>query len=612
MRDEPTGQVSDRQTAAIASVDDFIVHSVGGERLATGVLERYRKHGYTLGWRVQVDFFDGSRRELHLLGDSAFPYTAPRVAVVDGPGVLAWPHLERDGLFCILPSDAAVSIESPANVVRLLLGEACSLIETCIRGENLDDFRQEFLSYWVMAADQSAAGFVSLVEPCGPGRRVLVWRGKGTRVVADEREELQRWLTRWGAKAGKGQNYKLHAGVLVWLPEPLLPIEYPASAADVRALAQERSPEAAAVLEDLAASSADEIDVLLGAPTVNGTCFGAMHVCPPRSGGGPRKKGNPLVAGFRPGHVPRTLLVSRYLAGVAKVTKTTVKRADHLWIHGRDQDPRQERLRQVRVAVLGCGSVGGPLARLLAQGGVGNLILVDCGRMDWPNVGRHELGASSVSRYKAEDLAGEIERAYPHLGEVSWRRDKVGPEVTELIEELRTCDLIVSTMGNWAAESFLNDLQLGTANFPPILYGWVEPNVAAAHAVFVRRGESCLRCGVDDKGRPHLTVTDWQEGRDNFQEPACGALFTPYGPAELCWAHALLAETVVEVLVGDRDAAAHRVWVGKGSRIEAIGGAWSKTWIAEMGDPGAGGMTVERAWPASALCPVCGGQVRAA
>jgi len=612
MPDEPPDTARDRRIAAVASVDDFIAGRAEGEQLPPRVLERYGKYGFKLGWHVWVKFSDGVRRELHILADGAFPYTAPRVVAADGPGILAWPHLEWDGLLCILPTDAAVSGENPARVVEYVLGEACGLIEECISGDNADDFRTEFLSYWVMAADSGATGFTSLVEPRGPGRRILVWHGKEARVASDNRETLNRWLVRWGAKTGKGKDYKLHDGVLIWLPEPLLPVEYPRTAADVRALARERSPEGADILEELAASSADEIDVLLGAPTANGACFGAVTVRPPRSTDGPKKRGNPLMVGFRPGHVPRALLIDRYLSGVAKVTKSTVERADHLWIHGRDQDSRQERLRTLRVAVLGCGSLGGPLARLVAQAGVGNLLLVDCGRMDWPNVGRHELGAASVGRYKASELAREIEQAYPHLGDVSWRRDRVGPDAKSLLEELATCDLIVSTMGNWAAESFLNDAQRETAGFPPILYGWVEPSAAAAHAVLVPRGETCFRCGVDDKGRPHLTVTSWEGGEDTLQEPACGAVFTPYGPAELCWAHALLTECVIAGLTGEANSAVHRIWIGPRKRVEAAGGAWSEKWIAEVADPGSGGVTLERTWPASANCPVCARRARAA
>ena len=547
----------------------------------------------------------------HLV-DDGFPYTPPRIAVADGPDVLAWPHLEADGLLCILSSDAAVSSEDAAAVMKCILGEACRLIEDSITGDNAEDFRQEFLSYWDLAADKGSRSFIGLLEPQGPGRRVSVWRGQQAHIVGESPKALRRWLQRWGAKKGKGQDYIICDGVLIWLAEPLLPAEYPRTAVDVRALTRERSSEAVSVLEELAASGAAEIDVFMGARTPHGACFAAITLRPPRQAGSAGRKGDPLVKGFRPGHVPRSLLIDRYLSGGVKVTKSRIERADHHWIHGRDQDPRQERLRHARVAILGCGSVGGSLARLLAQAGVGNLLLVDPDILKWPNVGRHELGAASVSNAKALELARHIEKAYPHLGEIAWRQERVGPKTRKLVGELASYDLIVSTMGNWAGESFLNDVHWESDHYPPILYGWLEPNAAAAHAVFVPKSEACFRCGVDDKGQPNLKVTKWLEGSGDFQAPACGAIFTPYGPAELCWAHALLAEAAMDALMGEVATAFHRIWIGSRGRIETAGGTWAMQWVREMGGPGDGGITVSRPWPASSSCPVCMRRARAA
>ena len=257
------------------------------------------------------------------------------------------------------------------------------------------------------------------------------------------------------------------------------------------------------------------------------------------------------------------------------------------------------------MAVLGCGSLGGGLAKLLAQAGIGNLLLVDPDTLDWPNVGRHSLGADSVCDYKAKRLEQEIIKAYPHLGDISSQCKRVGPEARSLMGEVISCDLIVSTMGNWAAENFLNDVQQDRADFPPIIYGWVEANAVAAHAVLMPKGEACLRCGVNDKGRPHLEVTEWPNGGDSLQAPACGAIFTPYGPAELCWAHALLAETVIEAVINGPKSPVHRIWIGRRSHVDIAGGKWTLKWVEEVGDPGAGGITIERPWPASKSCPVC-------
>lgn len=604
--------VSERRSAAVAQVEDFIAGVARGCRLPPRALDRYGGRGFGPGWRVATDFSDGVRRQLDVLVDDDFPYTPPRVAVTDGPRALAWPHLEADGFLCILPPDSAVSSENAAGVAEYVLGEACRLIEDSITGENTEDFRREFLSYWNLAVDENARKFISLLDPQGPSRRMSVWRGRHARVVGENPQALRRWLPRWGVEKGKGQDHVFHDGVLIWLAKPLLPAEYPGSAADVRVLAREQSPEALAVLEELAASAADEIDVVVGARTANGACFAATTLRPPRHVGPTGHGKDALAKGFRPGRVPPKVLMDRYLSGSAKAARANVERADHHWIHGRDQDARQERLRQAHVAILGCGSLGAPLARLLAQAGVGNLLLVDPDIMKWPNVGRHALGAASADKGKAPELAREIEKSYPHLGDIAWRQERVGPKAQKLLTELRSHDLIVSVMGNWAGENFLNHFQREADVFPPILYGWLEPHAVAAHAVFVPEDAACLRCGMNDKGRPHMRVADWPEGSGSLQEPACGAQFTPYGPSELCWAHALLAETAIDALTDTIGTASHRSWVGSRDRLEAAGGRWSTEWVKEMGDPGSGGLAASRSWPESRACPVCIRRIRAA
>ena len=596
---------SERRAAAIVQVDEYFAGISGASRLPPRVMTRYRAQGYNLGWQVSSDFSDGVRRQLHVVADSDFPYTPPRIALANGPRVLAWPHLEEDGLLCVLSSDTTVSSQSPADVAAYVLGEACRLIEESISGSNVEDFRWEFLSYWALAADKGAPGFISTLEPQGPSRTIAVWRGKKMQVVGESPEALRRWLPRWGAKPRRGGDYTLCDGVLIWLPKPLTPAEYPGTGADVRALAQHHSSELAEVLKSLAVRRVDEIAVVLGARTAHGACYGTVVLKRPRQPPGSKRKSDPLVKGFRPGHVPAALLVTRYFSGAVKAMKATVKRADHLWIHGRDQDRRQEHLRKAKVAVLGCGSLGGPLARLLAEAGVGNLLLVDPAILDWPNVGRHELGAGSVGRPKARELARALEAAYPHLTGIAWRKKRIGLGESALMDELLTYDLIVSTMGNWPAESFLNDAQQEREGFPPIVYGWVEPHAVAAHAVVVPGRGGCLHCGINEIGRPNLAVTDWPHGGDSLQAPACGAMYTPYGPAELCWAHALTSETVIDAIVNQPATAHHYTWIGRRNRVVEVGGTWAATWTEEMGDPGVGGLTTERPWSLSASCPVC-------
>ena len=349
---------SRRRAAALAEVDEYIAGISGVGRLPPGKMRQYSDRRYNVGWLVSSVFSDGIRRKLHVIADSDFPYTPPRVALADGPGILAWPHLEEGGLLCVLPPETAVSSQSPATVVAYVLGEACAVIEANISASNEEDFRREFLSYWALAASKGAPVFLSALDPECESQQVAVWRGEQVRVVGESPEALRRWLPRWGAKPGTGGQYKLSNGVLIWLPKPLTPAEYPDTPAEVRALVRQHSPEVTNVLEGLAIRCVDEIDVVLGARTAHGACFGALVLKRPRQPPGSKGKGAPMLRGFRPGHVPPALLVKRHFSGAVKATKAIVKRADHLWIHGRDQDRRQSYLRAARGGRVGLRVIG--------------------------------------------------------------------------------------------------------------------------------------------------------------------------------------------------------------------------------------------------------------
>ena len=587
-------------------LEDYFAGYPSAKRVDQRISDRYVDHQIRAGWCVVVDdFADDIVRELHVLIDSQFPYTPPRIAVADAPEILEWPHLERNGVLCMLPPDASVSVEHPVSVVKYLLDEACVLIDECICGINTDDFRSEFHSYWLFASGTSIPKIISIVDPKGPNRRIQMWRGKEVYVAGEDVNSLMCWMSRRRGKNHVDHDYRLHDSVLIWLPQPLIPAEYPTRVADIWDIARNRSDGSSDILEETAATGADEINIVFGAPTSNGACFGAVSVHPPALTKRSKGKRNLLGAGFRQGRVPKHISAHRYLTSTAQLKKHPVIRADSSWIHGRDQDVSQGHLRNKRVTVIGCGSLGGSIVKLLAQAGVGNLLLVDSATLDWPNVGRHVLGASSVGKSKSKELANDITSSYPHLLNVSGHHVRFGPGEDTVLKETASCDLIISTAGNWTVDSFVNDLQQNMSWYPPILYGWVEANAVAAHAVFVPQGDSCFRCGVNDKGRPILSVTDWPLNNEIKQEPACGALYTPYGPVELCWAHALIAETAVDSLTRNVSTSIHRIWIGSHRRVKSAGGTWSQKWKDEIDDPGCGNLSIERKWTRSSDCPVC-------
>lgn len=418
---------------------------------------------------------------------------------------MTWPHVESDGVLCLLPNMAEWDPDDPSAVALGLLHRSISLIEELLDGGIVErDFREEFVTYWGYKVHSKGETLFSLIAPTAPSRRVRVWRGKGLEVVGEDQESLTAWVRH---RFGDNTPVKIEAGSSSWLDTPPLPADCPdmwRSLSDGRADWRRRSDRprrggnrrarrgVSSVGRDRARRG--------GADRREGAQSEATQGLTPRA----RRA---TVGRFWPGHTPQPLLLGRFF-GALPVARTQVQRADADWVHGRGQDPRTRRLLGATVVVVGCGSVGAPVACALAQAGVGRIVLVDPEILGWPNVGRHPLGASDVGRNKAEALAERLRTDYPHLT-VEHRPRGLHQLIAQDEDLLAAADLIVAATGNWVAESALNRWHVAQGRARPILYGWTEAHACAGHAVAIGAGDGCLQCHIGRTGAPDLTVIEW-------------------------------------------------------------------------------------------------------
>jgi hypothetical protein len=553
--------------------------------LGAAELDAYKARGFLRGWRLAITFPDAVRR-IDILLTPAFPWKPPRFALVDRPPFLTWPHVEKDGLLCLASDGMEIDATKPVPVTQRLLGEASRMVERFLAGEGIeDDFRAEFLSYWDHDANHTGVPIVSLLDATPETRVVRLWRGKALYVVADESETIRTWLeNRYGSVSS---DFATRDAPFIWLGPAMVPSHYPRSTADLRNLLDAASWQ---LIGQAAAEEPDKIVTILGMATANGPALASVLVNPaPAPAHGARQ---PLTRGFRPGMTPQNILSARYLGG-AKLTRATVTRADAAWIHGRGADPRARTLRGKTVVLVGCGSVGAALALALAQAGVGRLVLIDPDTLKWANIGRHPLGAADVDRPKAKAMAERIRRGLPHVS-VDHHVTDLAAVLREHPKVLEEADLILAATGSWAAESELDTWHGGaTGRRVPIVYGWTEAHACAGHAVLVG-GDADLRTGFDATGLPRLAVTKWPDGSER-QEPACGAIYQPYGPIELAFISAMIAELALDALLGIRTLSTQRIWTTSTERLRGLGGQWSPEWLRINSDEGS--RIVERPWP---------------
>lgn len=568
--------------------------------LSRSELSRYEKYSPPCGWLVPFEH-EGLRFDLQVVIPQDFPWTRPRVYCPEKFQFKQFPHIETDDAFCLYPPGTEHDPLNPKGLISDAIKEAVRLIVASFDDAFLDDFAEEFDSYWSKSVGGNTV--VSLLSPGGPSRIISIWRSKGDYYLADNDKELRGWLR--NSSPGKKSVYEIKTATHVVLKRPILPAEYPKSGAAVMRFVRELAPDAVNLLANAAENADEKFTVSFEGCTDDGPVFFAVEVTPPTKQGMPAElRPDMLQRGFRPGKVPPHIRLQRQMGG-NKVEHHDVLRADASWIHGRDT-PEVAPLFDKRVLMIGAGSVGSEVAQLLAKTGVGSITLVDPELLDYPNVGRHALGVSEVRTFKSVSLSERLARNYPHMRSIQYFA-KYWQSVYETRPEVfHSVDLIVSTAGSWVAEGRLNQVARDEKDFPPVLYGWAEPFSVAGHAVLVGADGPCLACGMDQFGRSLRTVCEW-DTETTRKQPHCGASFQPYGPISQAGVTALVAKTTTKALLGEVLPGTEAVYWASQEEISEQGGRFHAGFLENFtAVPEFGGSKLLE-WRRKDGCSFCGG-----
>jgi molybdopterin/thiamine biosynthesis adenylyltransferase len=159
------------------------------------------------------------------------------------------------------------------------------------------------------------------------------------------------------------------------------------------------------------------------------------------------------------------------------------------------------------------------------------------------------LGAEHVGHSKATTLAAKLQLSYPHA-EIRGFDLCYEEFLSKEAQILAEADLIVCATADWEMESLLNLQRVHGEINSPILYTWTEPHACAGHAVLLPSASPCLQCGMTLQGEARAAITKWRRDTETRSEPACGAVFQPYGPIELQGSISMAASLALDSLLG--------------------------------------------------------------
>lgn len=482
--------------------------------------------------------------------NATFPFSDPVVVALQGvaKGAPHWPHIDPTGNVCL----GRLRYSSPAATrVLSTLQDALSVFDMPEEERN-DEHRREFLAYWSQLAEPTRTPYLCVMDGVKNSRDIVYYNDpRHGAFFAEDAAQLNTWLARIGKQPPKVAS----TTSLIWLDQPLLPDRFPKTGREVMALAGNR------VLEPHVRPGT-VLPVLIGCE-IDGS---PVYVCAEIEG--INVKG--AAKGFRPSRPrPPALIAASFNAKPA--VRKSVQRADYSWVHGRGNNADVEVLRSKRVAIVGCGALGGFLARALAQAGVGSLLLIDSDELAASNVGRHVLGIEAVGQSKSRALANRLHADFPHAVAFDAWKGLIQNASAEQKAELATCDLVIAAGISLSGEIALNVWRQQLEVPPPLVWTWIEEFAVAGHAVGIVDGSS-LAQSLDADGEFLMRLTsNWPEGQGHALEAGCGVAYQPYSAADMMGTINCAHRLSLDLLLGTQQSSILRSWLGN-REVAAAGG----------------------------------------
>lgn len=266
-------------------------------------------------------------------------------------------------------------------------------------------------------------------------------------------------------------------------------------------------------------------------------------------------------------------------------------------------------LRDKRVLLLGCGSVGGFLANNLCQMGITQLDILDKDTFSADNVHRHFMGFEAVKQ-KAISCKSDLLRniltekyAYSDIDSLNYVDRTVETVILENPDRLRQYDLIISALGEPTLNLAINDLLITHQIGVPFIVCFNEPYGIGGHVITTNiSNESCLRCFYTDP--VYGTLCSFRgslvETNQTFKKSlsGCSGIFVPYSTLDSQQTAIYAAQKAVKVLTGELPHNDFYTWRGDASLLISQGFEASEYFFS--------GAEVKRF--SNSICPICQGR----
>lgn len=106
----------------------------------------------------------------------------------------------------------------------------------------------------------------------------------------------------------------------------------------------------------------------------------------------------------------------------------------------------QEKFKNAKITVIGCGGIGGQTIEMLARMGVGELVLVDEDAFDWTNLNRQTLATTAeIGMDKSNVAKQKVELINPYVKVKSFSQHVDSSNIDEIIQD---SNIVIDALDN--------------------------------------------------------------------------------------------------------------------------------------------------------------------
>lgn len=435
------------------------------------------------------------------------------------------PHISSDGHLCYAAA-GTISLDVFDLVGQTLgcLERAADVLGSLMRGEMIKDLEEEFFAYW-----NGDYCFIDLRQSSTDGLECVFAKRDGGRLAAFVMNDRSRAIEKaksMGAQPEDGMQVAVRRIKTRAQPRPLLGVWPPQTVSDVLHWQ--------GILD---VPCRRKIDEHITQVFKSGEPWMLCVIESP-------KLPYAFFVDFRE-HVSiqgrQRIENCRTLAYRSPIFPVQCVRIDDEYIAQRNT-PGQKTLASLRIALIGCGTIGGFLSELLVKAGAGSdggeLCLIDNDILLPQNIGRHRLGYSNVMKNKAKALSEEMKRAMPSI------RVRAMP-VDAIQANLAGFDIIVNATGEEALGHLLTTKLRGEC-FVPTLTIWIEgPGIAVRALLRDVPSAACTRC-MNAADRTLLYPVVAGDVPMLLAGHGCESLYVPFSATASIQAACLAADMLTE------------------------------------------------------------------